>query len=507
MDGTLKKLLTFLAFVAVVGFAGYSFKAVSSAGGSGPDPATLFPARRGELAIVVTENGYLKARKSVKMKPEFRGEGLITWLIDEGTVVEEGEKLVEFEKKEIQTQTADLQSQITESEVKLEAAMATLEIERSEADGVIEKAELQLQIAQLELERYEQGELPNELRKLRLAEDKADSEWNRAAEKFKLIPALAEEGFFTPAEVEEEEIKVREAKLAAETAKLDLELYEEYSQKIEFKQKNAALRDATRGLANARKKTQISMREKEANIARQKGQLEASRNRLEKLMEDMEKMTMKAPQAGIVHYGDAGSPWSRDRIKIGNRVYRGSTIITLPDLSEMEVLTKIHEADIDKVKPDQEVTITLDTYPGLVFTGKVTRIASVATSSGWDENTKAFRITITMDPSEVELRAGISAKVEIEVTRLEDVLTVPIHSVFAEEGEHFCFVANGVVRKRTVTVGQNNAHFVVILDGLEEGEKVLLYDPRDREAPEDSASTALEAEDSAVGGTPGTVAE
>ncbi len=504
----MKKLLAFLAFVAVLGFAGYSFNSVSRANGEGgPDPATLFPARRGDLTIVVTENGYLKAKKSVKMKPEFRGEGLITWLIDEGSVVEEGEKLVEFEKKEIQTQIAELQSQITESEVKLEASMATLEIERREAVGVIEKAELQLQIAQLELERYEKGELPNELRKLRLAEDKAKSEWKRAAEKFKLIPELAEEGFFTAAEVEEEEIKVREAQLAAETAKLDLELYEEYSQKIDHMTKNAALRDATRGLENAIKKSEISMKEKNANVARQEAQLEASRVRLEKMTEDMEKMTMKAPQAGIVHYGDAASPWSRDRIKIGNRVYRGSTIITLPDLSEMEVLTKIHEADIDKVELEQEVTITLDTYPGRVFKGKVTRIASVATSSGWDQSTKAFRITITMDPSEVELRAGISAKVEVEVALLEAVLFVPIHSVFAEEGEHFCFVSDGEVRKRTVTVGLNNAHYVVILDGLEEGEKVLLYDPRDREAPEDSASSALEADAEGAGGLPGAVAE
>jgi HlyD family secretion protein len=381
--------------------------------------------------------------------------------------------------------------------------MATLEIQRREADGVIEKADLQLQIAQLELERYEKGELPNELRKLRLAKEKATSEWNRAEEKFLLIPALAEEGFFTAAEVEEEEIKVREAKLAAETADLDLKLYEEYSQKITFKQKNAAEREAQRGLENARKKTEISMKEKEANIARQEGQLEASRSRLEKLTTDMEKMTMKAPQAGIVHYGDAGSPWSRDRIKIGNQVYRGSTIITLPDLTEMEVLTKVHEADVGKVDLEQAVTITLDTYPGRIFTGKVTHIASVATSSGWDENTKAFRITVAMDTTEVELRAGISAKVEIEVAMLENVLHIPIHSVFAEEGEHFCFVATGEVSKRTVTVGQNNAHYVVILAGLTEGEKVLLYDPRDREAPADSAADALEAEDPAPGSDSG----
>ena len=119
------------------------------------------------------------------------------------------------------------------------------------------------------------------------------------------------------------------------------------------------------------------------------------------------------------------------------------------------------------------------------FTGKVTRINAVASSNWRNENSKSFGCEITMDAIDVELRAGITAKVEVQVEKLVDVVHVPIHAVFSEGGESFCFVPQEPAwAKRTVHVAKNNAHYVVIEDGLAEGEKVLLYDPREGEATE-----------------------
>ena len=52
--------------------------------------------------------------------------------------------------------------------------------------------------------------------------------------------------------------------------------------------------------------------------------------------------------------------------------------------------------------------------------------------------------------------------------------------MFAEEGEHFCFVAHGpAFEKRAVKIGKSNNHYVQVLEGLQEGERALLYDPRE----------------------------
>ena len=206
------------------------------------------------------------------------------------------------------------------------------------------------------------------------------------------------------------------------------------------------------------------------------------------------------------HYGDPGNSWTRDRVKIGNRVYRGNTVITLPDLSELEARLKIHEADIDRVELGQRARIMLDTYPGQVFEGTVSHIAAVATSSGWDDSTKAFRVTVDLAPSEVALRAGISAKLEIEVDRLEDVLYVPLHATFIENGEYFTFVwVAGDVERREVQIGSNNDHYVEIQEGLAEDDLVLLYDPRDTQAPGGDSDPDAESIDTSpmAGGGPG----
>jgi len=59
------------------------------------------------------------------------------------------------------------------------------------------------------------------------------------------------------------------------------------------------------------------------------------------------------------------------------------------------------------------------------------------------------------------------------------VLHVPIHAIVPEAGKHLAFVVqNGQPVEREVKIGKNNAHYVQVLEGLAEGEEVLLYDPR-----------------------------
>jgi hypothetical protein len=202
-------------------------------------------------------------------------------------------------------------------------------------------------------------------------------------------------------------------------------------------------------------------------------------------------MTMRAPQPGIVHYGDPGQPWMHDRIKVGNIQHQGNTVITLPDLSVMQVLLQVHEADIDMVKPDMPVVVTIETHKGRSFAAKVTDIAMVASSQSWEDQTnKTFRVEVTMELTDVELRAGVTARAEIQVEELADVLQVPIHVVQAEGKQNFCHVfAGGEVSQRNVVVGKNNAHHVEIVSGLEVGEQVLLYDPRETQSVGEGAAS------------------
>jgi RND family efflux transporter MFP subunit len=321
--------------------------------------------------------------------------------------------------------------------------------------------------------------------------EKAESEFARAQERYKQVPELEREGFMTKIQAEQERIKLKESEINLESVRREIELYKVYSEPMEREQLEVNVKDQERQLMNAKEKGEINVRERETRVSRAESQLKQTEQRLEKLKKELAKMTMRAPNAGVIHYGNPRRPWERDEVKVGNRFYRGNTLFTLPDLREMQVLVQVHEADIDMVKLDQPVVVTLESFKDRAFTGKVTRINSVADSNWIDENNKKFGCEITMDASETELRAGISAKVEIGVEKLTSVLHVPIHAVVTENGESFCFVGQGAsYAKRSVKIGKNNAHYVVVTEGLSENERVLLYDPREGEASESGSRVA-----------------
>jgi len=453
---------------------------------------------RGDLRIVIEENGYLTAKDNVKITPKFKGQGTITVLVEEGKSVVPGDVLVEFDKTQLENQISELENSLVQYEIEREAAKANLEIQERDNQAAIEKSELALQMAKLTLERYQQGDAPNELRKLNLAAEKATSELERARERFKEVPQLVEQGFFTRIQEEEERIRVREAEINEENAKKDLELYQAYTTRMDLTKKESDVKDAERELENARKKADINLKEKQAALAQRERQVTSTKTRLDQQRTELGHYTIKAENPGIVHYGDPEQPWWRDDIKVGSNVYQGRTIITIPDLTTMQVLVQIHEADIAQIKDDLPVIVTVDSRKGETFHGKITEIASVATSANWtDESNKTFKVEVTLEGSTGDLRAGVTAKAEIEVDTLENVLYVPIHAIVSEGDKYMAYVpGDSGFQERLVKIGKNNAHYVSILEGLSEGEEVLLYDPRQEGTGSNSQAPSAESKES-----------
>ncbi|NOT29434.1 MAG: HlyD family efflux transporter periplasmic adaptor subunit [Planctomycetes bacterium] len=455
-------------------------KAEAAGPGAGPASSTRCRVERGPLRIVVEENGYLAAKDNVKISPKFKGQGTIAVLVEEGKSVVVGDVLVEFDKTQLEQQISELENSLLQYEIELDAAKANLEIQERDNQASIEKAELTLEFAQLTLERYEQGDAPNELRKLELAAEKATSQLERAKERFQQVPELVTQGFLTRIQEEEERILLREAEINDENARKELELHHAYTTRMERTKKESDVKDAVRELENARKKADIHLKEKQAALAQRDRQVTSTKNRLEQQRTELGHYTIKAENPGIVHYGDPENPWWRQEVKVGNSAYQGQTLVTIPDLSSMQVLLQIHEDDIDKIKLDLPVIVTVDARKGESFTGKITEIASVATSNNWsDESNKAFKVEVTLDPFSGELRAGITAKAEVAIETLSDVLFVPIHAIVPEGGKHLAFLIQGArTEEREVKIGRNNAHSVQVLEGLAEGDELLLYDPR-----------------------------
>lgn len=484
------------------------------------DMGSTFTVERGDLLISIIEGGNLKAQKSVQIECEVEGKATIVTLIPEGTYVKEGDLLVELD-------SSDLEERFTQQEISYENAKAAMiqaeenqKIQVSQNKSNIMEGELDVEFAQLELEKFlgrkegnvgvefdrvelqrllnpvksaMQDEKQNkgslELDRQQLENDIkiADAEYLRAKDRLDWTRKLTEKGFVNNDELKADELTLEQRKINLDDAEQQKYLSETYDFPMQLKRLIADLEQAQLGLERIRSRADAEMAQKEADVRSKNAQFKLQEERFNKLKEQLERCTIKAPQDGLVVYGqqDGGRHrWGgsdNDIIEEGASVRYRQTLITLPDVSVMILDTKVHESAIDKVDVGMHCVIEVDAFPDKQFHGKVSKVAILPDSqSRWlNPDLKVYSTDVTLEDGSEKLKPGMSAKVEIMIDRIEDVLYVPIQSVFRRGGREVCYLLSpaGSIDIRTVQPGQTNEQFVSIESGLEKGERVLLYAP------------------------------
>jgi HlyD family secretion protein len=437
---------------------------------------------RSDLEITLTETGTLMAKQSETLQPKFRGYSTINFLIPEGEEVEEGEVVCKFDTKEAQKNLDELELQLLAAQTDLKTAQTDLEVQRADNLTNVAKAQIAYDKALKDLERYRDGDAPQEVRKLDIALRDAMTTYEKAKKKYEDSLKLIELKYINQSELEEDKIAFEKAEIQRDEARLAIELHKKYVYPMTMAEKQNAVDETRRALETADKRAASQLGQRMVAVTQAEKRLKKYQDSIEQAKEDLENMVLKAPSAGIIVYGDPRQPWYRENIKIGGQLGRGHTVMTIPVLSVMQVNLGIHEADISKVKVGQRARITMDTYPGLTLVGEVTRVASIAAAGQpWQPSTdvKKFDIEVTIqNQADLKLKPGISAKVEIEVDTRKQVLYVPRQCTFLEGGKHWVNVAvGGEIVRRQVTVGLTNDAYVEIQEGLEEGSRVLLYNP------------------------------
>ncbi|OGO59823.1 MAG: hypothetical protein A2025_01415 [Chloroflexi bacterium RBG_19FT_COMBO_47_15] len=155
--------------------------------------------------------------------------------------------------------------------------------------------------------------------------------------------------------------------------------------------------------------------------------------------------------------------------------YSSKTAVQLVDTSQIKFQGLVDEIDILKIETGQKAMISVDAVPDKVFTGTVSFISPYgSTDTG---NVVKFAVTIKLDPTDVELKGGLTATADIAVYNAENVLLVPLSAVTTAPAGSFVTVtdeATGQFEKRQVTLGRQNYQFAEVLSGLQEGDKVII---------------------------------
>ncbi len=340
---------------------------------------------------------------------------------------------------------------------------------------------------------------------------KAEDEWLVAKTDLGLAEAdlvgtqrLFEKGFVTKKELENDEVRVEKAKVqvkATDTARKLFQIYEfpKTAEELVSKYEEALL-----NLDKTQKEAISKLAQTEAKFKSAQGRYRIEQSDLKELQEQLAKTKIYARKPGLVTYGGNSERhyYGEEQIREGATVRQRQVIITIPDMNAMGVRVKIHESYIKKVKKDMRARIRVESFPDRPIQGMVTKVAILPDSANrWmNPNLKVYKTTIKIEGVHQWLKPGMTAKVEILVDELQDVVFVPIQAVFAEEEEQVCYVHKGSLRRRVVRTGEYNDEYIQILDGLEIGEKVALKAPTIQKGQTEDAPPTPSAEDKGKSG-------
>ena len=159
--------------------------------------------------------------------------------------------------------------------------------------------------------------------------------------------------------------------------------------------------------------------------------------------------------------------------------FEGKPLLTIADLSTLLVKVDLNQIDIAKVKTGQKVTVTLDALPGKSYSAVLTRVAPASTLPKGKE-VDVFSVEATLDAADALIKPGMTADVRIHIETKSSILTLPIEGIVKEAGQTF---VNRVTRdekgkfvptKVPVKLGARNDREVEVLDGIKQGEQILI---------------------------------
>jgi len=353
--------------------------------------------RRGTLRDRVLLTGELAAERSAELgAPRTREFELqIRWLAEDGAVVREGDRIVEFDNSRFSSEI---------EEKRLAAADAANQLALKGATGRTAASSRGFDV------------------------DKARTELEKARVAAAIPPDL-----LSTREYQERQLAVRRAEAELARAQAD---------------------DATQGETA------------ESDLAVQRIALEKARREIGTAESSIQALTLRAPRAGLVLIGE--HPWEGRRLQVGDNVWAGMPVASLPDLSSLRVEADLSDVDDGKVRPGMRVACILDAYPDRTFAGTVAEISPVARESRRSPLLRSFPVLIRLDrPDPEHMRPGMSVRVEVAGAERAGALLVPRGAIDWSAPQPRARLASGGLA--ALRLGECSPSDCVLLSGLKEG--------------------------------------
>ncbi|MFK7734864.1 MAG: efflux RND transporter periplasmic adaptor subunit [Pirellulaceae bacterium] len=451
---------------------------------------------RSDLPIVITERGFLESQEQTAIRCQVevydyrsgsRGTSILS-IVPNGSLVEEGDLLVELDSASIRDllESESLELQSDRSVLEQAEARRTNQLTKNETSSA--EAKLALELAALNREMY----IDEESGSFKLAEseierqiDEARNSILEAQAALKLqetekdgIEQLFRLGYKGKSDLEQSRYAFMKSEAALASAINQLETYDAtkkqlktYTYEMEVLRLEGEVATAKRNMKQVEVTNRSELAQVESQVFESKERVARQSARVAQYQRNLERCEVYAPHDGMVVY--ANDERGSSNIKAGAEVRNRQVLLTLPDLSKMQVKIQIHEAVLDQVRPGLPVSIRVEAFPNDNFEGIVKEVAVVPSSNR--SSVKTYDCTVEIPEKVYRLKPGMNAVAEINVERVRDVLSLPVQAIVQRDKDTWCYVDDGSgPERRMVQLGRNNDKFVEVVSGIEENDRVVL---------------------------------
>lgn len=156
-------------------------------------------------------------------------------------------------------------------------------------------------------------------------------------------------------------------------------------------------------------------------------------------------------------------------VSLGQAVEPNTVLAHISDRSQLNVVARVYEEDLGKVKRGQEASVHLLSYPDRVFTGKVTLVSPTL-----DPASRTVEVWVQLANPDGLLKPNLFARINLLLRKTDAALAVPTAAIIEANGEKFVFVRQGTQFARVeITTGSSDETFTEVTEGLVPGDEVV----------------------------------
>lgn len=157
----------------------------------------------------------------------------------------------------------------------------------------------------------------------------------------------------------------------------------------------------------------------------------------------------------------------------GDSISTGSTLVTLYDMEDVTMSVTVDEKDMDDISLGSEANITFTAYPEEMFAAQVSEISDASADS---DGNVVYEVTVTLDGDVSELFQGMTGDITFVSRQSEETLYIYKRAVITENEKSYVKVCDedGTIFKKEITTGFTDGTYIQVVEGLSEGDIVLI---------------------------------